>query len=64
MPKFYVVKDNKITNSIVAPSKHSAEKLTQAECLEITDTLQCGFGWTFDGNNWIPPVIEERSESL
>lgn len=58
MPRFAVIKDNTIENTIQADSQQDAELLTKLECKEVNETFPYGIGWKFDGVKWIDPDIK------
>jgi len=61
MKNFAVIdSDNNIINLVVADSKEIAESISGNSCLEynIEETV-LDLSWTYDGENFIPPVIEE-----
>lgn len=62
MANYAVIEDNKVTNIIVADSKEIAEDVTGYTCIEYTDENPAGIGYTWDGNNFIQPEIEEPTE--
>lgn len=55
MPKFSVIRDNKVINLIIADSKEDAELLTKTECIEFNDDFLFGPGSEYNGSEWILP---------
>jgi hypothetical protein len=62
MATFAIILDNKVINIIDAPSLEVAQEATGKTCIEYTDSNPAGIGWTWDGTNFVPPVVEEISE--
>jgi len=62
MATFAIILDNKVINIIDAPSLEVAQEATGQTCIEYTDSNPAGIGWTWDGTNFVPPVVEEISE--
>ena len=62
MANYAVIKDGIVNNVIVADTKEIAETVTGLTCIEYTDENRAGIGWTYDGTNFIAPVIEEPAE--
>jgi hypothetical protein len=62
MKTYAVIQNNKVINVIVADSKEIAEEVTNFTCIEYTSDSGVGIGWTYDGTNLVPPVIEEPTE--
>lgn len=59
MATYAVLSENIVTNVIVADSKEIAETVTRSECIEYTDENPGLIGDTWDGTNFVSPVIEE-----
>lgn len=59
---FAVLTGNTVSNVIVAETKEIAEQVTELICIEYTDEEPAGIGWTWDGTNFIAPVIEIPTE--
>lgn len=55
---FAVLNNNVVTNIIIADSKEIAEEVTGLVCAEYTQENPAGIGWTYDGTNFVPPVVE------
>jgi hypothetical protein len=62
MATFAVIDNNTVTNIIVADTKEIAEQVTGLTCIEYTDENPAGIGYTYDGENFIAPVVEEPTE--
>jgi hypothetical protein len=62
MATFAVIQDNIVINAIVADTKEIAEQVTGSTCVEYTDENPAGIGYTYDGENFIAPVVEEPTE--
>ena len=43
-------------NIIVADTKEVAEAVTNATCIEYTESNPAGIGWTWDGKKFIAPT--------
>ena len=59
MINFAVITGNQVTNVIVAKTKEDAELVTNAECVEYTDSNPAGIGWTYADGVFTAPVVEE-----
>lgn len=57
MPKYAVVRENRVSAIIVASSLQSAEKLVKGSCIEVTSSDDIGQNYTFDGTKWNKPVL-------
>jgi hypothetical protein len=55
MVNFAVITGNQVTNVIVAETKEDAELVTNAECVEYTDSNPAGIGWIWDGKKFTAP---------
>jgi hypothetical protein len=55
MAKFAIVQENKVTNIIVAEDKETAEKVTNATCIEYTDSDLVGIDYLWDGEKFTAP---------
>lgn len=62
MATFAVLNNSTVINVIVADSKEIAEEATNSICIEYTDENPAGIGYTYDGENFIAPVVEEPTE--
>jgi hypothetical protein len=62
MTNYAVITGNTVSNIIVADTKEIAEQITNSTCVEYTDENPAGIGWTYDGENFIAPVVEEPTE--
>lgn len=62
MATFAVIENEKVINVIIAESKTVAEELTGKVCAEYTNEDPAGIGWTYDGTNFIAPVVESIEE--
>jgi len=62
MTNYAVLNNNTVTNVIVADTKEIAETVTGLTCVEYTDENPAGIGYTYDGENFIAPVVEEPAE--
>jgi hypothetical protein len=58
MANFAVIKDGVVDNVIVADTKEIAEQVTGLTCVEYTEENPAGIGWTYDGANFVAPVVE------
>jgi hypothetical protein len=58
---FLIIKNDKVTNVILAESKEIAEELTGGEAIEATGS-EPWINWTRSGDTWTAPVIEEPTE--
>ena len=58
MATFAVINGNTVENVIVADTKEIAEEVTSKTCIEYTEANPACIGWTWDGTNFIAPVIE------
>ena len=59
MANFAEIKDGVVTNVIVADTKEIAEQVTGLTCVEYTEENPAGIGWTYDGANFVAPVVEK-----
>lgn len=59
MANYAVIDNNIVINIIVADTKEVAEQVTGLTCVEYTDENPAGIGWSYDGENFIAPVVEE-----
>jgi hypothetical protein len=55
MATFAVIKDNKVTNVIVADTKEIAELIVSQTCVEYTEQNPAGIGWIYNGETFTPP---------
>jgi len=62
MATFAVIENDIVTNVIVADTKEVAETVTGLTCIEYTEENPAGIDWTYDGENFIAPVIKEPTE--
>lgn len=56
---FAVIENNKVANIILADSLEIAEEVARQTCVEYTDENPAHIGDTWDGTNFISPIIEE-----
>ena len=56
MATWAVLSGNAVTNIIVADTKEIAEAVTNATCVEYTESNPAGIGWTWDGKKFIAPT--------
>lgn len=61
---FIVLKNNMVSNIIVAETKEIAESITGDECVELSSETEYGFGWIYDAasNLFIDPATIEAEE--
>jgi hypothetical protein len=59
MATFAVISGKLVTNVILAETKEIAEEVTGLTCVEYTNENPAGIGWTYDGTNFVSPVVEE-----
>jgi hypothetical protein len=59
MATFAVIENGTVKNVIVADSLENAQSAGPM-VVEYTPEKPAGIGWTWDGENFIPPVIEEQ----
>ena len=57
MKKFAVIQNNIVLNVILADSKEIAEQVTDLTCIEYTDENPAKINDTWDGTNFISPII-------
>lgn len=62
MANFAIIENNIVTNVIVADTIEVAEQITGLTCVEYTTENPAGIGWTYDGENFIAPVVEQPTE--
>jgi hypothetical protein len=62
MANYAVIQNNIVVNVIVADTKEIAEEATGLTCVEYTSENPAGIGWTYNGENFIAPVVEEPTE--
>lgn len=64
MANFAVLTQNNVVeNIIIADTKEIAEQVTNLVCLEAPSELTAlAIGWTYDGTNFNPPVVETPAE--
>jgi hypothetical protein len=58
MATFAVIENGTVKNVIVAEILENAQPVGPL-IVEYTEEKPAGIGWTWDGENFIPPVIEE-----
>jgi hypothetical protein len=58
MATFAVLENGTVKNIIVADTLEDAQS-AGPEILEYTEEKPARIGWTWDGENFLPPVIEE-----
>jgi len=56
MATWAVINGNSVSNIIVADTKEVAEAVTNAICVEYTESNPAGIGWTWDGKKFIAPT--------
>lgn len=57
MGNYAVIKDDIVSNIIVAESKEIAESATGSNCVEIdSSTFGVSVGWTYSNNTFTPSV--------
>ena len=61
MANFAVISGSNVVNVIVAKNKKAAELATNSECIEYTDENPACIGWTYDGTNFIAPVVIDET---
>jgi hypothetical protein len=60
MTSYAVIKDNVVSNVIVADTKEIAESLIGLTCIEITPEPGApGIGWAYDGVTFTAPIIQQ-----
>jgi hypothetical protein len=61
MSTFAVLSSNKVINVIVADTVEIANAVSDAECVEYTETNPAHIGWVYDplSNTFAPEVIIE-----
>ena len=61
MSTFAVLNSNKVINIIVADTVEIANAVSDAECVEYTETNPAHIGWIYDplSNTFAPEVIVE-----
>jgi hypothetical protein len=65
MANFAVITNTVVSNIIVAKDLKTAESATHDLCIELTDTIIAGVGWTYiDGVFIAPPPIELVVENV
>jgi hypothetical protein len=57
MANYAVIENGIVINAIVADSKEIAEEVTGRLCIELPE-VNFGRGDTWDGTNFIKPVVE------
>ena len=55
MKTFAVIKNNLVTNLIIADSKELAESISELSCVEIQGPLDCKIGYSYANNKFIEP---------
>ena len=60
MATFAVVENNLVTNVIVADTVEIAEEVTGKTCIEYDDENPAGIDWTYDGEKFIAPILEQE----
>lgn len=65
MPKFAVLNNDLVTNTIVADSKEIAEAVIGSNCIEYTNANPAQIGGTYDeeSNLFINPPVETTEEA-
>lgn len=59
MANFAVIENDLVINVIIADDLEIAEQVTGKPCIEYDDDNPAGIGWTYDGESFTPPKIEE-----
>lgn len=62
MKTFAVINGNFVSNVIIANTKEDAEFVTNSTCIEYTEDNPAGIGWTYDGTNFIAPIVNSLVE--
>jgi len=62
MKNYAVISGTVVVNIIVAKDLKSAELATNSTCVEYTDNV--GIGWTYDGENFIAPELDNEAETV
>jgi hypothetical protein len=62
MANYAVIENGTVTNTIIADTKEIAEQVTGFACVEYTEENPAGIGYTYDGENFVAPVVEESTE--
>jgi hypothetical protein len=57
MTNYAVIQNNLVTNVIVVDTLEIAQTVTGLQCVDTTGT-NAGIGWSYDGTNFSPPVVE------
>jgi len=55
MANFAVIKDDLVTNIIVADTKEIAELVTGLTCVEYTENNPAGIGYAYNGETFTAP---------
>jgi hypothetical protein len=58
MANFAHIEDGRVINVIIATDKSVAEMVTGGICIEYADINSAGIGWTYENNEFLPPVQE------
>jgi hypothetical protein len=61
MRTFAVIENGIVTNVIVGV-EDEVVAANPNKYVEYTDLKPAGIGWTYDGINFVPPVMEEPTE--
>lgn len=59
MKKFAILAGNYVQNVIVADTLEIAQAVSTPDALVIECGDTAGIGWTWDGEKFIPPLVEE-----
>jgi hypothetical protein len=62
MATYAVIKDGKVTNTIIAESKEVAESVVGSTCVEYTEENPVGVGYLYNGTVFTAPAVEEPTE--
>jgi hypothetical protein len=62
MSTFAIIENNKVINTIDAPSLEVAQEATGQTCIEYTNSNPASIGYTWDGTTFTAPVVEEPTE--
>jgi hypothetical protein len=59
MATFAMMSGMAVQNVIVTDNKEQSEKDLNCVLIEYTPEKPAYIGWTWDGENFVPPVVEE-----
>jgi hypothetical protein len=63
MAYFAVLNGDTVINIILCDNLEIAQEVTRHPCVEYTNEKPAGVGWTYDGTNFIAPVVETIEEN-